>query len=139
MDTNYNDIINLPHPVSNKHPQMSLHDRAAQFSPFAALTGYEEVIKEAGRITERKIEPNEEEIRVLNDFLRYLRENEKKEPLVQVTYFVPDEKKDGGSYITRIGQVRRVDVVNGILVFVNGEEIAIPNIVKLECAEIVEE
>ena len=92
----YGDIIHLPHPVSEKHPRMPMQDRAAQFSPFAALTGYEEAIYETGRLTEEKTELGEEEKAILDRKQQLLLEKLDERPTLTVTYFVPDEKKSGG-------------------------------------------
>ena len=94
----YDDIINLPHPVSKKHPQMPLLDRAAQFAPFAALTGYGEALTETARLTDTKIELDEGEIERINAKINYLIDNLETAPTVEITYFVPDKKKKGGKY-----------------------------------------
>ena len=96
----YDDIIDLPHPTSRKHPRMSLHDRAAQFAPFAALTGHEAAIKETARLTDRKAELSDEMIAELNDQINIIRDNIGTDQIIAVTYFVPDEKKSGGEYMT---------------------------------------
>ena len=90
-------LINLPHPVSKKHPQMPLLDRAAQFAPFAALTGYGEAVTETARLTDSKIELDEGEIERINAKISYLIDNLKNVPTVELTYFVPDKKKKGGN------------------------------------------
>ncbi|HOO05725.1 MAG TPA: hypothetical protein PLH83_04435, partial [Ruminococcus sp.] len=97
---NYEDIINLPHHVSTKRPQMSMLDRAAQFSPFAALTGYDAAIKETGRLTDEKIEMDEESLNMLNMKFQLLVEALDDEHEVSFTYFKPDETKAGGAYVT---------------------------------------
>lgn len=119
MNGKYDDIINLPHPVSKKHPRMSLHDRAAQFAPFAALTGYGEEIKETARTTETfhaVIERKKEE---LNQKLLILQQNQHNHPQVFVEYFVPDARKEGGKYHTLTGKVKQIDSVNKQLVMEN--------------------
>lgn len=105
----YDDIIFLPHPVSARHPQMSPLDRAAQFSPFAALTGHEAAIKETERLTEEWVEPDESRKEMLNERLHILREQLTRKPKVTFTYFQPDEKKSGGAYLTVIGNVIKID------------------------------
>ena len=110
--TKYNDIINLPHPTSSKHPRMSLHDRAAQFSPFAALTGYDSAIKETSRLTDTKIELDEDAKVRLDEQLQFIKNNLGEEIEVTFTYFVPDEKKSGGEYISHTGIVRKIDEYN---------------------------
>ena len=93
MNGKYDDIINLPRPESGKHPRMSLHDRAAQFSPFAALTGHSAAIDETARLTDRKLSLNEERQAELNRMWQYLMEKVKERPRLKITYFVKDEKK----------------------------------------------
>ena len=107
----YADIIDLPHPVSAKHPRMSLHDRAAQFASYKALSGYEDMIGEEARRTDRRIEPEEADLDILNRKLKLIgdRIDEGKSPLVTFTVFVPDEKKAGGAYVTRTARVKRID------------------------------
>ena len=95
----YDDIINLPHHVSTRHPQMSMYDRAAQFSPFAALTGYDDAIQETGRLTEQKIELDEETLEKLDERFQILQEHLGEQPEVRFTYFKPDERKEGGAYL----------------------------------------
>ena len=102
-NNSYEDIINLPHPVSKNHPQMSLRDRAAQFAPFAALTGHDAAIKEAVRLTDERLELSEEVIAQLNEKINIIRNNIGIEQNVSITYFVPDAKKAGGSYVTYSG------------------------------------
>ena len=94
----YDDVINRQHPTSKKHPRMSNMNRAAQFAPFAALTGYEESIEESARLTDRKIELSEYEIEELNTRLYFIKEHIKDRPKVTITYFQPDGRKDGGAY-----------------------------------------
>jgi hypothetical protein len=120
----YDDIIHLPHHQSTKHPQMSPADRAAQFSPFAALTGYHAAVQEAGRLTDRKVDLTEDEKAALDEKIRLLLDRLGEQPEIAVTYFLPDLKKDGGSYQTVSGQLKKVDFVERILVF--AEETAIP-------------
>lgn len=111
----YDDIIHLPHPVSKTHPQMPLADRAAQFSPFSALTGHEEAIRETGRFTEEWVEPDEDRKALLDEKLQMIRKclaegKENRElPNLLFTYFQPDERKSGGAYLTVAGRVRKID------------------------------
>ena len=105
----YDDIINLPHPTSRNHPRMSLHDRAAQFAPFAALTGHDAAIKETARLTDERLELSDEVIMKLNDQLNMIRDNIGTEQEVSITYFVPDDKKSGGAYLTHSGIVKKID------------------------------
>ena len=118
----YDDVINRQHPTSKKHPRMSNMNRAAQFAPFAALTGYEESIEETTRLTDRRIELSEYEIEELDVKLNFIQEHIKERPEVIVTYFQPDERKEGGKYLTVTGNVRWIDEVNGVMVF-EGETI----------------
>lgn len=112
MTENYDDIIDLPHHVSECHPRMPISDRAAQFSPFAALTGYEDEVKEAARLTDKKIELSEEKIADLDEHLRLLEDALPQCPEAIFTYFEPDMRKAGGSYITVKGVVKRLDRIN---------------------------
>ena len=99
----YGDILNLPHHQSKVHPQMSIYDRAAQFSPFAALTGHEAAIKETARLTEEQVELDEDKQEELNEKLQTLIAYATEHPTVSVTYFKPDDKKTGGEYVTATG------------------------------------
>lgn len=124
----YDDIIDLPHHVSKKHPQMSLHDRAAQFSPFAALTGYEDAVGEAARLTDRRQELDEEQAARLEQQLSLLTETAAERPEIMVTYFLPDARKSGGKYVTVQGTLRRIDETEKTLIFTDGRRIAIRDI-----------
>lgn len=128
----YDDIMNLPHHVSTVHTHMSLHDRAAQFLPFAALTGYEDAIKETGRLTQERITLSENEIEILNERLHILAEKLESRPKISVTYFVPDEKKRGGAYDTIEGYIKRIDEYRHILVMTDGLLIAMEDIIGLD-------
>ena len=105
----YDDIIHLPHHVSTKHPQMALSDRAAQFSPFAALTGHEDSIRETARRTEAFLELDEDKKEQLDEKMHVLQEYFSEKPEIMVTYFVPDEKKAGGAYVTHRGRIRKIE------------------------------
>lgn len=128
----YDDIINLPHHVSKKHPQMSLEARSAQFASFAALKGYEDEVAETARITDERIELNEEAKRILDEKLQQIREriNEKME--TTFTYFVKDERKDGGAYITETGIVKKIDDYNNLIVLENGLFLPIQDIFDIK-------
>lgn len=128
----YDDIINLPHPTSEKHPRMSLHDRAAQFAPFAALTGHEAAIKETARLTEEELELSDEVIAKLNDQINILRENIGTEQEVVITYFVPDDKKSGGAYITYSGIVKKIGEYGHKLIMRDGKEIPVKHIREIQ-------
>ena len=108
----YNDIINLPHHQSKKHPHMTNMERAAQFSPFAALKGYDDEIEEAARVTEEWFEQDESRLSLLNDMLNELKMHEKEHPEVTVAYFQEDERKSGGEYRTVTGNLKKVDEYN---------------------------
>lgn len=128
----YEDIINLPHHVSRKHPPMDREKRAAQFMPFRALTGHEEAVAETARLTERKIDLSEEERADLDARLRILESHLRDRPLVRVTYFLADEFKEGGSYEMLEGRLRRIDPYEKRLVFAQGERIPLEDIFSLE-------
>lgn len=123
----YDDIFDLPHHVSERHPQMSMYNRAAQFAPFAALTGHNAAITEAARLTEAEQELSESDAEVLNRKLAYLQSLDEK-PTISVTYFVPDDKKEGGSYHTATGIVKSVEPDKGVLQFENGTNIFVIHI-----------
>ena len=111
MNNPYADIIDLPHHVSKKHPQMPMEKRAAQFSPFAAVSGHDEAIYETARLTDEQLELSEDEIAVIDEKLQWLREHIKEQPEITVTYFQPDEKKNGGAYVTVTGSAKKIDKV----------------------------
>lgn len=127
----YDDIIDLPHHVSKSHPQMSMYNRAAQFAPFAALTGHDAAITEAARLTETEQELSESDAEVLNRKLAYLQSLDEK-PTISVTYFVPDDKKEGGSYHTTSGNIKRIEPDEGVLQFEDGTGISICRIRGIE-------
>ena len=135
----YADILTLPHHKEANRPHMSRHDRAAQFSPFAALTGFDGVIAETGRMTDRKAELSESQMILLNQKLTLIDDaiQDGYHPVVSVVYFVPDAKKDGGSYQGYTGKVRQVDAVERKLVFLAdnnrsaGKEISIDDILEI--------
>lgn len=128
----YNDIINMPHHVSTKRPQMPLKDRAAQFAPFAALTGYDDEIKETARLTDSKIELDESTLAILNDKLQIILDNLDTEPEITVTYFEPDKKKAGGAYIDHIGIVKRIDDYERTVIFTDKTVISIEDILDIQ-------
>ena len=132
MTDNYNDIINLPHHVSPTRPQMSMMDRAAQFSPFAALTGYDAAIKETGRLTDEKIELGEEELSILNMKFQLLVDSLDEEPEVNITYFKPDDRKAGGAYLTASGTVKKIDDFERIIFMENGTKIPMDDVLSIE-------
>lgn len=128
----YDDIINLPHHVSKKHPPMSLHDRAAQFSPFAALTGHKAAINEAARLTDKKQILSEDVIAKLNEQLNLIKENIGTNQTVTITYFVPDDKKSGGAYISHTGVVKKIDEYNRTVVLTDKTVIPIEQISEMQ-------
>jgi len=128
----YDDIINLPHHVSKKHPQMSKEARSAQFAPFAALTGYDDLVKETARITCNKKELAEEEKVILDAKLKIIQQKINTMPKVGFTYFVQDAKKNGGSYVTIVGNVKRIDRYKRVIVLQDNTEIPMGDIVDIE-------
>jgi hypothetical protein len=131
-EKNYDDIIDLQHPTSQKHPRMSLYDRAAQFSPFAALTGHSAAIAETARRTDQKEELDEDAAARLDEKLQILKEHLAENAEVKITYFVPDEKKAGGAYVTCSSVVRRVDLYRHTLVMEDQTVIPIDAILEME-------
>lgn len=132
MNKNYDDIINLPHHVSNKRPRMSIEQRSAQFAPFAALTGYDEAVKETARRTDKKIELDDGQKEILNNKLLYILENINIKPEITFTYFVPDNKKSGGKYIEKTGIIRKIDMVEQYVQFLDKSKININDIIEIE-------
>ena len=128
----YDDILSLPHHVSQTHPQMPLSSRAAQFSPFAALTGYDAAIAETARLTETRRELTEEEQLRISERLRRLQERIRERPPVKLTYFRPDERKEGGAHLSVSGRARRLDEVSGVLELEDGQRIPFGDILSLE-------
>lgn len=147
----YADIIDLPHHQSNRRPHMPVEDRAAQFSPFAALTGYEDAVKETARLTDERVELDEYSKETLNRQLNKIKEqlqahaNSSKQgsegqdgqPQIAVTYFVPDGRKSGGAYVTVRGVVRKIKEYEQIMLMADGTEIPIPEIIEIVSMEIV--
>lgn len=127
----YDDIINLPHHISKKHPRLSIEQRAAQFAPFAALTGLSDEIKETARITESRIELDEDEKLKINYILQKIKNKVFEKPQVAITYFVPDLKKIGGEYKTKIGNIRRIDEDNQLIIFEDKTKISIKEIIEI--------
>ena len=127
----YEDIINLPHHVSKTHPQMPLYDRAAQFSPFAALTGYEDAIRETARLTNNWVQLSEDKKQELDEKFQLLMADREKTESVTITFFQPDERKEGGSYRTVTGQIRKIDMYKRKVFLKNGMEIELEKIVEI--------
>lgn len=129
---NYDDIINLPHHVSKKRPHMSLHDRAAQFAPFAALTGYGDAIDETGRFTSEKRKLTESEKSILDQQLIMLGARISDQPEITVTYFIPDLLKEGGAYERFTGHLKRIHEYKKLLIMAEGVEIPLEDILQIE-------
>ena len=132
MNRKYDDIINLPHHVSPTRPQMPMADRAAQFSPFAALTGYDDEIKETARLTDDMIEMNEEALNMLNMKFQMLIDRLNDKPKVTFTYFQPDERKDGGAFLTIEEVVKKVDVFERIVILQDGTKLQMDNVLDID-------
>lgn len=137
MSNKYDDIINLPHHISKKHPQMSLESRSAQFAPFSALVGYEEAINETSRLTFDKKDFDEEYKKILDSKLQIIIDNIKLKPKLKITYFKNDLKKDGGNYITIIENIEKIDEYKGVIILKNNKEILINDIIEIDSTELV--
>ena len=132
MSGPYDDIINLPHPTSKRHPRMPIRDRAAIFSPFAALSGHGAALAETARRTERRMELAEDVRAELDRRQVVLLEHMDKQPELTVTWFQPDEKKDGGAYLTATGRLKKFRELERILILTDGTEIPLEDVVTLE-------
>ena len=128
----YDSIINLPHHQSQTRPKMSLLDRAAQFAPFAALNGYDDAVKETARLTDGEAVLDDGQIAWLNERLMILSENTPTDTEVEITYFIPDEKKDGGKYLTVTGRVQKILEFEGLVIMQSCEKIPVEKIVSIE-------
>lgn len=128
----YEDIIKLPHHVSAKRTQMSMLERAAQFAPFAALTGYDAAIKETARLTDERIALDEDTRVLLDQKQAYLVARITEQPPLAVTYFLPDDRKTGGEYVTISGNLKRIDNYVHVLVLTDGREIPLKDVVEIE-------
>ncbi len=129
--TAYDDIIHLPHHVSQNYPQMSMHDRAAQFAPFAALTGYEAAVGETARLTSEKRELDAQEAEELNRRLAAIIARLPERPEASIEYFVPDDRKAGGAYVTVTGRVRHISVPEKTLVMEDGTVIPLDDVCQI--------
>ena len=127
----YDDILHLPHPTSKRHPRMPIADRAAQFSPFAALTGHGAAIEETARVTERRIELDEDAKEQLDQTLQLLLERIAEQPEVTVTWFSPDKKKAGGQYHTATGKLKRIDTQESRLILTDGNQIPLEDLLEI--------
>lgn len=128
----YADILDLPRPRSRTHSPMSLHDRAAQFSPFAALTGYEAAVEETARLTDAKLEMTEDKKQMLDEKIRLLLDASEHAPTVRITYFIPDCRKTGGVYESVTGRVRELDAYGKVLVLTDKRTIPLENLWEIE-------
>lgn len=128
----YREIIGLPHPVSKTRPQMPMSDRAAQFAPFAALTGYDSAIKETGRLTDERIEFDEEALTTLDMKYQLLMDALDDEPEVTITYFQPDERKTGGKYVSATGAVKKVDDFERRIIMQDGLKILMDDVLSID-------
>ncbi len=133
MSGPYDDIIRLPHPTSSRHPRLPISDRAAIFSPFAALTGHAAAIQETARLTDQRIELDEDTKAELDRRQAILLEHIGEQPEVTITWFCPDEKKSGGAYVVTVGRLKRVDDTAGALKLTDGMTIPLDEIVDLQC------
>ena len=131
MNNRYDEIMSLPHHVSKTRPQMPISDRAAQFAPFAALTGYDSAIKETGRLTDERIELDEEALTALDRKYQLLMDAFDDAPEVTITYFQPDERKAGGQYVSATGTVKKVDTFGRRILLQDGTRIPLDSVYDL--------
>ncbi len=132
MRDEYRDMLYLPHKQSATREHMSIHDRAAQFAPFAALTGYDSAIDETARFTEDRIPRSETDEELLNERVRFLSERIAEQPEITVTYFLPDERKAGGAYVACTGRVKRIEPLPQRILFTDGREVPLEDILTIE-------
>jgi len=128
----YDDIIDLPRPVSGRRGRMTNYDRAAQFSPFAALTGFEETIEETARLTDTRIELEEGAKAQLDEVLCKIQEQLPLQPTIRATYFIYDERKSGGAYVSVQGKVKKIDTHSGRILLTDGRSIPLREVIRLE-------
>ena len=131
MTDQYDDIIHLPHHISSTRPRMSAIDRAAQFSPFAALTGYDTSIKESARLTDARIELDDSQKEEIGEKLRLVTGQPDAE--IKITYFLPDTKKTGGKYVLAAGTVKKVDEYERMIIMGDGKQIPIDEVIDVDC------
>ena len=131
MNNRYDEIMGLPHHVSKTRPQMPMSDRAAQFAPFAALTGYDSAIKETGRLTDERIELDEEALTALDRKYQLLMDALDDAPEVTIIYFQPDERKAGGQYVSATGTVKKVDTFGRRILLQDGTRIPLDSVYDL--------
>ena len=132
MTRTYDDIINLPHHVSTTRPHMTAIDRAAQFSPFAALTGYDAAIKETARLTDERVKLDEYMKDALSDRLQIIADRIKEHPEIAITYFQPDAKKNGGAYVTAISSALKIDEYERVVLMTDNTVIPIDEIISVD-------
>ena len=136
MSGQYEDIIHLPHHVSKTRPQMSNYDRAAQFMPFSALSGYDAAILETARLTDQKIELTDSQLEVINEALGILQEHIEEQPEVEITYFKPDPQKQGGAYCAVTGTLRKIDELMQTVVLADRTEIPVGDILHIDSRQL---
>ena len=127
----YDDIINLPHHVSPTRKQMSMHDRAAQFAPFAALIGYDDAVAETARLTENRPELDEQEQRAINERLAYIADHINEHPEVRIKYFLPDKRKNGGAIVEVSGAVKKISATDETIVMADGSFVSIKDVIDI--------
>lgn len=132
MGNRYDDILHLPHPTSQRHPRMPIADRAAIFSPFAALTGHAAAIQETARLTDQRLELDEDTKAALDRKQQMLEGCLVEQPEVTVTWFLPDERKAGGSYVTTVGRLKKTDHVERLMILTDGTRIPLDDILDIE-------
>lgn len=132
MKRTYDDIINLPHHISATRSHMTAIDRAAQFSPFAALTGYEAAIKETARLTDERVDLDEYAKDALREKLQIITDRIKEHPEITITYFQPDAKKKGGAYVTAVGSAKKIDEYEQVVVMTDGTVIPIDETISID-------
>ncbi len=130
----YDDIINMNKPVSSRRAKMPVSDRAAQFAPFASLTGFDSQISETARITDKKPELSENDLHILDEAIRIILENISSRPQIEVVYFVKDSKKSGGSLERYIGNIRRIDTISREFIFEDCKIIPVDDIINIKSA-----
>ena len=132
MSSRYDDMIYMQNPTPTFKPRMSLYERAAQFSPFAALTGYEDAVEETARLTDARLELSEDMKTILNEKMQMIVDNFDAEPIVTITYFVPDKKKTGGAYVDVTGIVKEIDEYERCIVMTDKKKIPIEQVRAIE-------
>lgn len=135
LENPYADMLDMPHHVSAKHPAMSIRNRAAQFAPFAALTGYEEAVRETARLTSERIELDEDHKAILDEQLFQIQQRIMERPEVSITYYRPDEKKDGGAYLTVKGNMKKIDAYERMVILEDQSRIPIDDIIDIREGE----